>query len=45
MRQAVLTVVECLRGYKGFGKCSGPLDGLLAGLEVLANHGQQSLHA
>jgi hypothetical protein len=45
MRQAVLTVAECLRGYKGLGEGSGPLDGLLTGLEVLANHGQQSLHA
>jgi hypothetical protein len=43
MRQTVLPVVELLRGDKGFGEGSGPLDRLLAGLEVLVNHGQQTL--
>jgi hypothetical protein len=45
MCQTVLAVVKFLRCDKGFGEGSGSLDGLLAGLEVLANHGQQSLNA
>jgi hypothetical protein len=45
MRQAVLAVVEVLRGDKGFGEGSGPLDRLLTGLEGLVNHGQQTLDA